>query len=228
MSKRRIIAAVAFGLALAGPLACGKKKSKPRNRGPAVEEEEPTEGGGEVAKNTPPDGPEFGVARTSLDRLRIGDKFYVASVLSQVFGPDAETIVGPMIRQNTVAFGGPCDQLGRIGYNHCGGKASGSQAAIIPSTMATREGYRMRACEAIAQNFGAVAFAVEQIDGADVDSEPTTKQLRAAYDLFYPGIEAPSGVIAALGEVADAADGPSNGWRYVFLTLCLSPDWQLL
>ena len=74
----------------------------------------------------------------------------------------------------------------------------------------------------------ALVFALAQITKASPEKAPSDATIEGAYELFFPGSEAPDEVIEALGDVADQADKALESWRLVLLTLCLSPDWQLL
>lgn len=231
--RRTSIVAIAVAvLATLTVFACGKGKSGGRltRAGGALASNEGTLGGSARARNQSPDGVEYGVARTALNRVKLGDKFYVASVLNQIFGPEAAGIVEPLVRNNVTAFGGPCDQFGRMGVggNHCAGRSSASQASMIPTSMATREGFRMRACEAITQKDGAIIHAIALVSGAAPDKEPSSTDVAAAYELFFPGITASKSVRKALIEVVAEGGAPLESWRLLYLTLCLSPDWQIL
>jgi hypothetical protein len=232
-SGTRAAAGFAMASALALTLACGKHGTgkgllstfggvRVDDSAVGVDEDKLT------ARAQSPNGVEYGVVRTAQNRVKLGDRFYVASVLSQVFGPESDATVNALIRNNPVAFGGPCDQFGREGGNGCAGRLSSSQVTILPGSMATREGLRMRACEAIVQKDAALVFALTQITKASPDKAPDDATIEGAYELFFPGAEAPDEVVAALGDVAGQGDKALESWRLVLLTLCLSPDWQLL
>jgi hypothetical protein len=224
--------------------ACSKKKDKASNvrkvkaQKDGGSDDDGSDGSGSGPKTNNqtmsaavPDGIEFGVARTALARPKMGDRFYVASVLTQVFGPDSAPVVNPLVRDNMAAFGGPCDQAGRVGGNNCGGRLSFSQLPMLPVSMATREGYRLRACETLTFDDNLLKYAVGQIEAATLLDPPNSTAVDKVYEQFYPGQKPTTAVHDALVDVVrKASDGktPLDGWRFLFMTVCSSPDWQLL
>lgn len=164
------------------------------------------------------------VHETSETRLRLGDRSYVSSVLTSVFGPSAEDPAQDLIDPNIAAFGGPCDPYA----SGCNG--SSSQASVIGVATSSREALRTRACERIVANDTAVNFAVSQA-GAMAANRPADGEIRRAYDLFYPGKNPTHEGFLALENVVASAESqglaPLESWRFLFLSLCLAPDWQV-
>lgn len=233
-----LYAALALALTVSPLAACSKKKGggiRSRvNDGIEKDDGKVKKKNDKLSAMRPEDAndAEYAVARTALNRPKIGDKLFVASFYNQIFGPSVGGFMVPLIRNNTGAFGGPCDQLGNIATNHCLGRSSFSQAPVLPNSMATREGFRIRTCDLTAQTDAAIVHAVAQIKNASTDSKPGTSEVAKAYELFFPGHEPTQEVGEALKAVVDEAtsDGqpPLEGWRFLFLTLCLAPEWQLL
>ncbi len=240
MSSR--ILALLLGLGL-GVTACAKKKDKPLARKARKASPDATIDDGETKVTVSPDGSaakmsavvpdgiEFGIARTALARPKMGDRFYVSSVFLQIFGPEAAPVVIPMIRNNMAAFGAPCDQIGRPETNNCAGRLSFSQLSMVPVSMATREGYRIRTCESLIFNDALLKFAVGQLEGASVLDPPSAGATDKVYEQFYPGQQPTTGVHDALMDVVrKASEGKASldGWRFLYMTVCSSPDWQLM
>lgn len=199
--------------------------------------EEPTTGGGGGETN-----PETGVIqRASDEKLRIGDRIFVKSVLESIYGSEVSDITNRLIFTRISIFGGACDskehfaylsgtQL-RSDYMSCQGvDLADDRAALVPSSSTLREGLVIKACTEINQRDARVS-AVAQALGSSTASWPTLQNITAAYGLFYPGRTLPGKVETSLtalvaGAKSEFPSRPLEGWRYLLLTLCKSPDWQ--
>lgn len=123
-------------------------------------------------------------------------------------------------------------------------------AATSPRSFAQREGFRIKACwdiaykdytptetamnsylrAAISHTTGvASANVAAYVNASPV---PTDSDIRKAYELFYPQGDLPSVGLEKLRAVASQAvtrfggTRKWEGWRYLLVTLCLSPEWQ--
>ena len=198
-------------------------------------------------------------ANTEL-RLTLGTRWMVSSTLSDIFG--ANTIVSGTLKVSDVlkafvldqpaSFGGSCDpyanshpmpvldshgNVNRVietpSARGCTDSPS-SQAAILPSSSTSRLAWNTRTCDRILASDAAVRYAATQagLPASAALDVPNEAQIRASYDLFYPGIEIPSAALRDLQTVTTTAAGlgagAGEGWRFLLLTLCLSPGWQVL
>lgn len=178
----------------------------------------------------------YHLLNTADSKLRLGDRLYVKTTLDDIFGPGVSEITQRLIMTKTAQFGGPCDPA--ISDTECSSPVE-AFAALVPIAITARESYRTRACEEISSQDSAILHAYMQAKMPQADSSsgvvpgwPGIADFQLAYDLFYPGRAMPSGVASALLEVTEAAKrlertSPVEGWRYLLLTLCLAPDWQL-
>lgn len=176
--------------------------------------------------------------KTQQTTIRIGDREHVASVLTNVFGPTAARAISENITRKPALFGGPCDvQAESVQPDPACGTAD-IGAAIVPSVTTAREGLRTQTCDRIVQEDAAIRYAAAQVrdlpDGDfSVTEMPTIADIKAAYELFMPGRPLPDDIAAELknGVVEGAKNSggsTTESWRFLFLTLCISPQWQIL
>jgi hypothetical protein len=177
---------------------------------------------------------DYGSAKPAEGRLRLSSRKVISSTLLEIFGPSIQTSLTTRVSLEIGHFGGPCDPNQNL---DCTGSGE-SQAPMIPLATTPRMALITRLCDQIVESDTAIQFAIQQaLEAAALPSQipnPTPATLATAYDLFQPGLTAPSNVIDGLKEVADAAEsvpnsvGALDSWRFVFLTLCLNPTWQVL
>jgi hypothetical protein len=170
----------------------------------------------------------YGLSQNADSKLRLGDKVYVKSVLDEIFGPSAAAATTQFVDSQTAAFGGPCEVF-NADNNRCDSARANTQAAILPTSITTREAYRMRTCYTITSTDGVydgvqkktvsvmnstahpTVYAANQALGRDAFGKtadltpPTASDLAAAYALFFPTRTPPESVIHNLQAVADAA-----------------------
>jgi|GEM_PF-1376425 len=195
----------------------------------------------ESDKGQTPNSPGY-VSKTENSALnRLGDRTYVASVLESVFG--SSPTLTSVINNQMSSFGGACDPWAK---DDCfptaasGSRLARSQVTLVPTNLASREAFRIRACTQHLVNSAFVLKAVSRSRRVEVEALPNPlpfpgdEDFLAAYALFYPGREVPPGLIEGMRRVAAEAGAlnPSaasiEAWRYVLLGLCESPYWQLL
>lgn len=168
--------------------------------------------------------------------LRHGGRKFVASRLRDIFGATSNTIVTSLIENDAGNFGDPCDKYsrdfnGNQNFGDCRDLAE-SQASLVGPATAARESLVVRVCTKITQDNAAVTNAVTLAIGATAITRAVAAgDIQAMYDLFYPGRLAASTTSAALKgiatEVEQKAYATIDQWRFILLTLCMSPDWQI-
>lgn len=178
--------------------------------------------------------------------LKLATKNYVASTLRQIFGdgsshPLQDQIISKLIDAKYGSFGGgPCDPYAHTG---CGlssvpGLSTMGEAALpqVPAIATARMALTVRACDKLAATDDAIYFAVGLIQATGVTGStaaktpPTDKQITQLYELFHPGATPSSTTAMDLSNIATKASlyGAMEAWRFVLLTLCLSPSWQVV
>lgn len=176
--------------------------------------------------------------------IRFADRYYVLSVLRKVFGPEVLAAASSINTLNTV-FGGNFDSYDLVRNDDTSAKIINSSPegypfAVVNSTPNTdligplnpiRFATAIRVCEDIVKNNSYILKAIKNTVGnQDLTMAkipyPFTQDLIAAHNLFYPADPATSTTISALLCVADAEASAIDQWRNIFLTLCITPEWQ--
>lgn len=195
--------------------------------------------GGDLASGT--------MVKPSNNSPRIGDRKYVASILTEVFGPTASLVIRRFVQQKLSLFSGPCDSNTNPtrGIFVCDAGIPGLVSDVtdlnssqIGLSSTGREGQRLRTCDELVYTDATVRYAISQATGiADLsylnsggNSVPSKLQLKAAYALFNPGRSLPASVVSNLETLATAAvqaGRPLDPWRYSLLAICYAPEWQI-
>jgi hypothetical protein len=134
-------------------------------------------------------------------------------------------------------YGGPCDPMQDSDRSTCrDADVSDNLAPMLPPSSTLREGQNAKVCNILVFNSLTLSHAISQATGqADLaylgsNPLPTPSEIVAAYQLFNPGRAPTPAIQTALANVAQGAQEagkPLDPWRYVFLTLCYAPDWQM-
>jgi hypothetical protein len=109
-----------------------------------------------------------------------------------------------------------------------------SKESMLPSGSSSRMAWTIRACDYFASIDDALKVAVGKAGGNAnaINTPPTDDEIRSAYDLFHPGVPLPPEVFSALKNVVTTANSkfPNSpeAWRFLIVTLCSSPSWQIL
>jgi hypothetical protein len=177
--------------------------------------------------------------------VRFADRYYVISVLSKVFG---STVLGNAFYINSLntVFGGNVDVYDMVRDDLASSKVinttpEGYAFTAVNTTPNTdligplnpiRLATTVRVCEDIVKNNTFILNAIKNTVG---DQTLTTAKLPypfkqdfiAAHNLFYPTDPISENTTNALLCVADAETSALDQWRNVFLTLCITPEWQI-
>lgn len=186
------------------------------------------------------------VLETPGTRLRLVGRKFVAGKLKTLFGSEVSAITDVYIENEIGNFGGPCDRnltditfrlngaqhQARI-YPDCKSE-SDSQASVIGPTTPARFSLLQRACRKILQTdsylntgvMNALNTTTPQTSRAMTDAD-----IQAIYSAFNIGKSPSLEVLSSLKKISDVTEEKGlakiEAWRFVFLTLCLSPDWQI-
>ncbi len=171
--------------------------------------------------------------------LRLGDRFFVQSVLVEIFGLNAKEITYKFIITPASSFGGPCDiyEQVRIGNNFdsfadkesiCPGGKFAATLPMIGVPSALRQGYVNQTCEVLTSNQKMVAYTLSRIFEKNKIETPKNVTLVRAFQFFYPE-KTPSGkVLEVLMEIGINQPSVENRWAKVLLALCIDPSWQVI
>jgi len=164
-------------------------------------------------------------------QLRLGDRFFVASVFRNIFGNHAELMpaIELSLKVQSPDFAPSCDKFGPA-HEDCSVPAPGflgqdyvlyhnSRLPSVSSVTSSREGTRLQACskavhlsQALVTAIGQVrAPALVTVQNLNNISMPSEEDIKKAYNLFFPARDASSDVIQTLEELATAAASSAAG-----------------
>lgn len=177
--------------------------------------------------------------------IRFAERYYVLSILSKVFGPTVRGTAGSINSLNTI-FGGNFDNYDLVrddltntkiintspeGYTLTAANTTPNTDVIGPLNP-IRLATTIRVCEDIVKSNTFILNAVKNATGDQTITTasmpyPFKQDFIAAYNLFYPADPISEDTTNALICVADAETSALDQWRNVFLTLCITPEWQI-
>jgi hypothetical protein len=195
---------------------------------------------------TPPAPGGGSTLETGTSILHVAGREYAAGALIDIFGDGpAGSVANELVRRKVGEFAGPCDVYstrsspidvfyGWDSNGECLGESSYSQQPLIGAMNASRQAYLIRACDRILQQDSAVLNAAALAQGltsvASV-SQPSAANAEAVYQMFFVGRTPPAEVVQGLLAVASTAQSKGlpaiEAWRFMLLTTCVAPDWQV-
>lgn len=170
---------------------------------------------------------------------------------------DVTNVTNLLIRRQIDNFGGPRDIFRDPSEAECAGgycyAPSSSQAPVIAAATSVREAFRIRACYEILKvktNMLEIPLltAIGMAKGTITEpvllsiennffstlAAPTDEEITAAFELFNPGEEPGATLVAALRNFTQEislstqfSDPTKEAWRFLFLSLCTAPEWQI-
>jgi hypothetical protein len=170
------------------------------------------------------------------------NKVLTSNILISIFGSAAKNIVTTYISNNSADFGAPNSIYDRVVKKDC--STNGTPGLICttspPLSLQTspnvglnirREGWRLQACHDITKRTDTIKNAFKKINSDRSSTTPkvTAASVNKAFSLFYVAKPTPPGSLTdSLQIVAQESEDRMEQWQMIFLTLCLSPHWQVL
>ncbi len=172
---------------------------------------------------------------------RLGDRYYLKSVLTNVFGPRSIPYIRENIMANGQVFGGPCDEYEQVRTGlkvfdladietACPGEKSGSRLSQIPDESVIRLGYLFRTCDALVRDKSILNFAVKK--AGQLSKNPTAENyfnIVRLFDVTADITNKDSEVFEKISSQDSYKKLPSEKqWQLLFGLTCKSTDWQVL
>jgi hypothetical protein len=173
-------------------------------------------------------------------QIRLTNRNFIAAKLESVFGPSAKASIDAIVMNQAyhAVLGGPCNSYSEISTQFpfnvtspdCALPAY-AQAPMIPRASTARAALLTRACDRILSQDDAIFFALSQalsssVTGINIE-RPNQNAILETFKLFSPTRELPSLAQSAVMKVADSQALATDAWRFVLLTFCYQPDWQV-
>lgn len=178
------------------------------------------------------------ISEVSNLEVRLGDRYYIANVFKDVFGPsfnNSSHVYTNVISKQGV-FGGGCDLYERSlrgvnttsvenAWHQCFDTNWNTDQSLKSTTL--REGWRVRACELIISSNGTAvnhAFSKAQVDRND---DAYAEGLNKLYQLFYPLEDLPKSTQTEMLNWAEQINDTQEFWESSLLAFCITPGWQI-
>jgi hypothetical protein len=170
--------------------------------------------------------------------LVLADRYYIQSLMEDIFGPSAAAADSVKVFENAKDFGSPCalyesyldkDRKLANSMENCGITSTARlNSHVMPIPTAARQGLMTRACSDWTQNTKTMSHALARI-GPKIPAA-TRANVVKLYRLFYRGKPDPdTSVVESLQLILNYGGAPSyNAWRSAFFTVCASSYWQVL
>lgn len=169
------------------------------------------------------------------DTLQFADRYYIASTLSELFGPESKSIVTENILKNGNVFGGPCDVYEQIrtGENKFASDESircfnGKQEFDYPmraNASLLRESWMIKACTSLVKNTKTFSyFKKHHLVGFNARSE----QIFEIQRLFDPNAKLNKPLNEYYFNKMKTSEDSEKKLRMLILEICTYPTWQLI
>lgn len=168
--------------------------------------------------------------------IQMADRSYVESVLLQIFnasGTSAATYIQSDIYQK-VEFGGACDFYSTSDLSattvefpreQC---YTGMGVVQNPNNNPMRYSLTTKVCERLVVDSARMDVVKSKIFSNNQWAAPSDSSIQKAWSLFFPIESASPEVVKDLKAIGDVSSGNEDAWKNIILTMCISPEWQVL
>jgi hypothetical protein len=171
--------------------------------------------------------------------IQMAGRSYIESVLLQVFdaeGTTAATYIQSDIYQK-IEFGGACDQYATSDtglpnsatFEYVRERCVNGIGVVQPSNNnPMRYSLTTKVCEKLVLEPARLNSVRNKIFADQKWGEPTNEKVLKAWRLFHQVTDADSDVLSALKDIKKVTPNNDEAWKIIVLTLCMSPEWQVL
>ncbi|WP_408099032.1 hypothetical protein ACJVC5_08955 [Peredibacter sp. HCB2-198] len=173
---------------------------------------------------------------TYASEIQMADRSYVESVLLQVFnaeGTSAATYIQSDIYQK-VEFGGACDFYAPSDLSATTIEFPREQCFTGMGVVQNLNNNPMRyslttkVCERLVNDTARMDVIKAKIFPDNKWAAPTAASIQKAWSLFFPIEQADSAIVDDLKAISNVSSGTEDAWKNIVLTMCVSPEWQVL
>lgn len=168
--------------------------------------------------------------------IQMADRSYVESVLLQVFnatGTPAATYIQSDIYQK-VEFGGACDFYAPSDLNATTVEFPREQCfnriGVVQNSNNNSMRYSLttKVCERLVMDSARMDVIKSKIFTNNQWAAPSDTSIQKAWALFFPIESADPSIVEDLKAIAAVSSGDEDAWKNIILTMCISPEWQVL
>lgn len=172
--------------------------------------------------------------------LQMSNRSYVESVLLQVFDAQENQAMASYIQTNIfekAEFGGACDQYApsyfgssteskrEFDREKC---VNGIGVVQASNSNPMRYSITTKVCEKLISDTDSLNAVRKKIFSDNKWNNPTDEKILLAWSLFNQASSADKDVINALKDIGKVTSSNDEAWKIIILTLCISPEWQVL
>lgn len=175
----------------------------------------------------------------SAAEVLLADRYYVKSVLINVFGDSANSTIDEKIIKNGAHFGGPCDMYQQVRTGKldadikdqstfCLDGATGTRLPLVAKNNMFRESVMSLVCQQLSQNSKTLNFALKK-SGTGIDNLPNTQSIDNVVKLFNPVAEHSTAMANSLLKSKSLKKlSPPEQWQIIVKSVCTDISWQIL
>lgn len=170
--------------------------------------------------------------------VQMGSRSYIESVLLQVFDAENNKDMASYIQSNIferIEFGGACDKYSasdegvstKVEFER--ERCKNSIGVVQPSNNnPMRYSLTTKACEKLVGDANSLNAVRNKIFSDKKWGNPTNEKILLAWHLFNQASDTDTDVISALKDIEKVTSSNDEAWKIIILTLCISPEWQVL
>lgn len=168
--------------------------------------------------------------------IQMADRAYIESVLLQVFnasGTAAAAYIQSDVYQK-IEFGGACDVYAISDKNATTVEFPREQCfngiGLVQSSNNNPMRYSLttKVCERLVIDTDRMNAVKMKIYSDGKWKKPDAASLQKAWSLFLQTGSLDQGSVNGLLELANVSSGDEDAWKNIVLTMCMSPEWQVL
>lgn len=173
---------------------------------------------------------------TYSSELQMADRSYIESVLLQVFDAEGTAAASYILSDvyQKVEFGGACDFYAPSDLNATTVEFPREQCftgiGVVQNSNNNPMRYSLttKVCERLVIDSARMSSVRAKIWTDGKWHAPDEASIQKAWALFFPIERAHPDVVGAFKELAAVSSGDEDAWKNIILTMCISPEWQVL
>lgn len=191
---------------------------------------------GELSFRAPSEVKEKAELKAYTSELQMASRSYIESVLLQVFDAQGTAMATEIenVIYKKIEFGGACDQYeasdkGSATLEYPRAQCVNAIGVVQKSTNnPMRYSLTTKVCEKMVGDTARMDAVRNKIFADKKWAKPNDESVENAWELFYPTTKIDAQLRNNFINMRKIASTDQEAWKYIMLTLCISPEWQTL